>query len=176
MTKKIILFLLSLLFISCSSLPENRNGKDGLVMFIASAESIAPQELVFAYEILFDGNKTIRIDPSKKYAITKKIEPGEHILNSLRIYSKGNFFDLVNEFDLSGTFIVEENKITLFPLKLVVTLQKKQNIHFYGEDLVPLTSDDINKAKKYFYRQKYSDQWEFLAVPVKSKKNPEVSI
>lgn len=162
-SRMLFIALSSVLFFSCTSvIPKPEETGVGLVMTLSECDLGSSEEVFVAYDIMYDDGKSLRIDPTNEYSITRKVELGKHTITSIRLVNKANSSDLVHKMEVSIPFTVEEKKCTILPLKLVITSKTEQNMRTIYSNARPLNATDVLNAREYFYKIKNSVDWQIV--------------
>ena len=112
--------LVSMMLFSCVGIvPKQENLKTGLVFFISECSVDNFDEVFVAYDIIYDTNKSIRIDPTRKFTLRDDIPPGVHVIDSIRTINKSSS-ETKEDHKLGIKFSVNPGEVTVFPFKLIV--------------------------------------------------------
>ena len=160
---KLLLLALALsLFSSCVSVvPQKANTSGSLVILISESTVDDPNDIFVSFDIVYDTDKTIRLTPTTKYSIVETIGKGTHTINAVRTLNTSST-ESTKESKINMDFVVEDGKVTIFPLKFLLTKKIDGNSIYLYSGFSAISNQDIAQTKNFFYQQKNSAEWKFL--------------
>jgi hypothetical protein len=111
---------------------------------------------------VYDDGKTIRIDPSNKFSIIKTVPIGIHTFTKARLICRNNTKIQLREYPLNAIFSVDEKKVFLLPIKVLAKGNDIPTGKRVSTGLENISEVDQIEAKTYFFKQKYSRNWEMI--------------
>lgn len=164
--KKTLLFLTSILILSCVSLPNPSETNTGMVAFYHELTNEADIEIFGQYRITIEGvdsdyKTTLRMP--KSTSVTKfYLKPGKYKISKMEFVRDNNAVE--NMFDnqqITGTLHVEEGKIIILELIMRTSTRIDGDKVYMNYGATKATPEEIKKVKQKIMAIDGSDLWEF---------------
>jgi hypothetical protein len=150
------------LFSSCASMiPHKQNALGGLVLIVCNSTIKNSDNISVSYDIIYDKDKILRLDPTIKFSIYEEFSEGIHTISAIRTINQLSS-DTTEEIKVNMDFHVEKGKVTILPIKFVTSGSVSGDRLFLYVNYLGISEKDIKEAKDFFNQQRNSSEWSFL--------------